>query len=244
MALSFFRSTPKNVLSQVKVDIHSHLINEVDDGSDSLETSLGLIEQFNSLGIKKIITTPHIMADYYNNSKETLFPKRDIIKDKIEELGFEMQFECAAEYYLDEGFISKVAKKEELLLIGDSYVLFETGFMNQPIQLHSTIFNMLSNGLKPILAHPERYIYLHESIDKAFELKEKGVLLQLNLNSLTGYYSKGVKKYAEKLIDAGLIDFIGSDCHNQKHFDQTQAALSTKYYEKVNQLPLLNDSVL
>ena len=226
------------------VDLHSHLIFDVDDGSKSIENSIELISGLSKLGYKKLITTPHIMGDFYRNSKENLFPKRDIIREELKKNNINIQFECAAEYYLDESLISKLKSNENLLTFGDNYVLFETSFMNKPNQLYEVIFDLLANGYKPILAHPERYLYLHETFEHYQELKEKGVLFQMNINSINGYYSKPVKKIAEKLISEKMINFLGSDCHNIKHVDNLEKTFSEKYFKKAMTLPLLNNSLL
>ena len=157
-------------LSFLRNDIHSHLIFDVDDGSKSIEDSIELIRSLYNFGYKKLITTPHIMSDFYKNSKDNLFPKRDLIREELVKQNIDIEFECAAEYYLDEFLVQKLKSNEELLCFGSKkYVLFETSFMNSPNQIFEVIFDLLSNGYQPILAHPERYIYLHDSFEKYLE---------------------------------------------------------------------------
>ena len=239
----FLKSKPKTVKSQTQTDLHSHLIYGVDDGVPTIEDALSLIRDFHNLGYRKIITTPHIMGDYYPNSKDTLYPRRDHIRELLRKENLDVDFHCAAEYYLDEHFLKLIKDQDQLLTFSDNYILIETGFMNKPLQLEACMFDLLAAGYRPVLAHPERYLYFHQNFEEYQKLREKGVLFQLNLNSLTGYYSKPVKKIAEKLIDAGLVDLAGSDCHNKKHFSQTKQAVATKYYRKLMALPLKNDSL-
>lgn len=238
------KTTP-STSSNLLVDIHSHLIYDVDDGATSLEDSLHLIQQLNDLGYQKLITTPHIMGDFYQNSKENLFPKRDIIRHELIKNNIEVEIECAAEYYLDETFIKKIKNNEELLSFGNKkYVLFETSFLNAPNQLFEVIFDLLSNGYQPILAHPERYLYLHHSFEKYIELKEKGVLFQTNINAISTYYSKPVQKIANKLIQQNLIEFLGTDCHHNKHIENYPISFREKSFQKAITQPLLNNSLL
>ncbi|MDX1903817.1 MAG: CpsB/CapC family capsule biosynthesis tyrosine phosphatase, partial [Thermonemataceae bacterium] len=153
--------------------------------------------------------------------------------------------EAAAEYYLDEAFLDNLQKKSEILCFGKpKYVLFETGFLSMPPFIDEAIFLMQAEGYTPILAHPERYIYLYDNINYLEKMREMGVLLQVNLLSLAGYYSKESKKMAEKLIDAQLLSFLSSDCHHQKHIDAIEHLYSHYNFSKIQKLKLLNNSLL
>lgn len=225
----------------VSTDIHSHLIAGIDDGSKSIEESVEMVKQFALNGYKKLITTPHIMSDYYKNSPDTIFPGLEVLRKKLKEEQVDIELEAAAEYYLDEYFVDLIQNDEDIMTFGDKYVLFETSFMNKPRNLEQVIFTLSTKGYKPVLAHPERYVYLSSDFSAYQELKDKGVLFQLNFISLSGYYSPIVKKTAEKLIDAGLVDFIGSDCHGQRHLDAIEKTKTSKYLKKLADLPLLNN---
>jgi len=238
-------STPNvEKVNPIVVDMHSHLIYDVDDGSQSLEESIELIENIQKFGYEKIITTPHIMNDFYKNSKDTLFPKRDIIKKKLIENNIDIPFEVAAEYYLDDGFLSKFNDKDNVLLLEDKFILVETSYINETVNLNTVVFEILSSGITPILAHPERYTYMYDDFEKYQEIYERGVKFQLNLNSLSGYYSKGAKDIATKLIKNNMVDFVGTDCHGQKHLDTLEKSISTKQFKKLLDLDLQNNSLL
>lgn len=226
------------------VDMHSHLIPAIDDGSKSLEESVSLIKSLKALGYKKIVTTPHIMGDFFKNSKETIMPGLKLLEEKLAEENIDMQIEAAAEYYLDEWFMEKLEKNEPLLTFGKNYVLFETSYMNESTQLHQAIFMMRSKGYFPVLAHPERYTYLYQGFEHFQTIYEMGVLFQINLNSLAGYYSKPARHFAEKLIDHKMVDFVGTDCHGERHVDVLRKVKITPYYNKLRGLPLLNNSLL
>lgn len=239
-----FGNKKLEVTDTIQVDMHNHLLFGVDDGAKVIEDSIELIQGMIALGRKKIIMTPHIMSDFYKNSPENLLPQLDLLRSKIKELGLDIQLELAAEYYLDEVFIKQIESGEKLLTFGKNYLLFETAFMNEPPQLKTVIFEMKSNGIKPVFAHPERYLYLHSHFSKYESLFERDICFQLNIMSLSGYYSPEIKKIAEKLIDAKMVHFISSDCHNLKHLEALKASIKTKYYKKALDLPLLNNSLL
>lgn len=239
----FLKAEKLPVGPPLQVDMHSHLIHGVDDGANELADSLEMIKFLHGLGYKKFITTPHIMMDYYRNSYNTLKPKHDEILAAIDKEGINVSFDFAAEHYLDEGF-SKSIKDNDVLTFGDNYVLFETNFMSRPRVLEQTIFDLQSKGYKPVFAHPERYVYLYDSFELYQELYEKGLFFQLNINSISGYYSSQAKRIAEKLIDNKMVHFAGSDCHHMKHANQLNKTQSLKHYNKMLHLNLLNDTLL
>jgi protein-tyrosine phosphatase len=221
--------------------MHSHLLAGLDDGVKSNEEALTIIEKLHGLGYRKLITTPHIMSDYYRNTPETIHGKLNELNEFLRKQGTDMTVEASAEYYLDEEVISKVSRQEKLLTMGDNYLLFETNFFTEPYQLNDFIFNLITQGYKPILAHPERYHYM--TLAKAEDLRSRGVYLQLNMTSLADAYGPAVYRMAVKLIEKGWVDFLGSDCHNLDHTEQLRAASQNKYFAKALHLPLLNNSL-
>lgn len=241
---NFFKKKKKRQeVGPLKVDIHSHLLPGLDDGVQTMEESLELLRHFEALGYQKVYTTPHIMSDFYRNTPEGIRQQLTEVRKAAKEEQLQIEIEAAAEYYLDEVFFDQLNHPAELLTFGNNYLLFETGFINQPAILLEAIFKMQSQGLKPVLAHPERYAYLQGNYRMAADLAERGALLQINLNSLTGYYSPMAKKTAEKLIDDGLVSFVGSDMHNSKHMEALHDAINTTYFDKLLAQDLLNNSL-
>lgn len=215
--------------SVFKVDMHSHLIPGIDDGSPDLETSIALIKEFKAMGYQKIITTPHVMSDYYKNTPETILGGLKLVREELQKQQIDIEISAAAEYNLDDG-LEAIIDQKKILTFGDNLVLFELPFMQEPRNFQEIVFKFQTSGYRPILAHPERYSYWHKDFEKFEELKSKGVLLQLNLLSLTGHYSPDVKKVAEKLVDANLIDFVGTDCHRIDHLELLKSFSNSKYF--------------
>ncbi len=216
--------------SSIMVDMHSHVLPGIDDGAKDPQESIVLIKKMMALGIKKIIATPHIMADYYRNTPETINESLIILKEELHKQKIDIAIEAAAEHYFDETFEERIDRRE-LMTMGDNYVLFEFSFISQPPNTISVVQKLKDLGYKPILAHPERYPYM--DIDQFKALHDWGVSLQINTISLTGYYGKESKKMAEDLIDAQLVDFISSDMHHLRHADAFKHALKMPYLEKV-----------
>jgi len=201
------------------VDIHSHLLPAVDDGSKSFEESLGLLKRMHSYGIKKIILTPHIMEGVWDNSALKLKNQYNELNDYLKKINFTaVTLHLAAEYMLDANF-NTLLKTKKLLTIKDNYLLVEMSYINVPINLYETIFAIQMAGYKPILAHPERYAFFHQNYQEYLKLKEVGCLFQLNLLSLSNYYGKDVTTIAKKLLKDNLIDFTGSDTHHDRHLN-------------------------
>ena len=225
------------------VDIHSHLLPGIDDGVESLADALEVIKGFSNLGYRKLITTPHIMHDFYRNSPANILPLLEEVRQAAEAENLAIELEAAAEYYLDEHFMDLIDGDEPLLSFGDKYVLFELSFVAKPLTLREAIFKMQTKGYKPILAHVERYLYYHKNLDDLIDLKHTGVHYQLNLLSLSGYYSKGVKQMAQKLVEHGLIDFIGSDCHNANQLASLSVVLQSADMNILTRANLLNNTI-
>ena len=225
------------------VDIHSHLLPGLDDGVQSFEESEAVIRNFQRLGYKKLITTPHVMSDFFRNTDEDIARKLNEVNLMLEQKHIDVTLEAAAEYYLDEALIKKIESDSPLLTFGKKYLLFETNFMTEPFNLKEFIFLANTKGYKPVLAHPERYLYLQSNFKKAEDLVDRGVLFQINISSLSGYYSKGAQTTAQKLIDQKYIHFLGSDCHNLQHVKLLEETRRHKYFQKAISLSLLNNSL-
>ena len=235
-----FKRENKPVLNY-RVDLHSHLIPGIDDGSKSMDESIELILALKVLGFTKLITTPHIMKHRFPNTSEVILSGLNHVREELKNREIEISLEAASEYYLDEHLIELINKRD-ILTFGDNYLLFEMSYNLKPLSLESTVYEMKIAGYKPVLAHPERYFFMHEDFSIYEKLKEQGVLFQVNLNSFGGYYSKPVQKVAHRLMEKGWIDFIGSDTHKSSHVDHFTKNVNSKILKKIfEKNTILND---
>lgn len=216
---------------KLDVDIHSHLIPGIDDGSKSMEDSITMITRLKDLGYKKLITTPHTMRHRYPNSANTILDGLFAVREELAKRKIDILIEVASEYYLDEHFMTLLNDRDILTFNGNG-LLFEMSYVMAPTDLRGMVLKMYESGYQPVLAHPERYIFMHKDFSKYEALKEMGVLFQLNINSLAGYYSKEVKKVAEELSNRGMVDFVGSDTHKMGQLERLENMLTS---------PLLHD---
>lgn len=230
-------------LSFLKNDIHSHLIPGIDDGAKTIDDSLILAQGFVDLGYSRVVTTPHIMSDYYKNTPRIINDGLDYLHKNLVDNGINLKVEAAAEYYVDYEFVAKIGK-EELLTFGDNYILIEFSFVEPPKAFKEAIFELQANGYKPVLAHPERYIYWHKDLSVYEELKTRDVLFQMNILSLIGIYSSSVAHVAEQLIKNKMIDWLGCDLHNSYQLEQLKnLKLKSGIIENINNLSLKNSGL-
>lgn len=234
----------KEIFDFLRVDLHSHLLAGIDDGVQIESQALEVVEVLQRYGFQKIVTTPHVLWDFYKNTPEIIKAKLAKLRFLLRENRLDITVEAAAEYYLDEHFLRMLQNKEDLLSFGEKkYLLFETGFFNLPAFWEEAVFLMKADGYQPVLAHPERYIYLQNNISILEEFLNLGVLLQINMLSLVGYYSIEAQRMAKKMIQANLPHFLATDCHNIKQAKALQTLVQQPFFKKVQSYPWLNCTV-
>lgn len=223
-------SRPDVDFSVIGVDMHSHLIPGIDDGSQCLEESVALIEQLQGFGYRKVITTPHIMYPGFENGPDTILPGLEQLRAELKAKNIAVEVDAAAEYYYNEHFWDLIEKKELMTFSGNK-VLFELPTMNAPVDLREKVFAMTSNGYVPVLAHVERYPYLYENgLDEFDYLRNMGVLLQVNIGTFAGVYKDQLKFIAYKLAEKEMVDLIGTDLHSERHLSYLEMALKDRKF--------------
>ncbi|MBD5234133.1 MAG: hypothetical protein HDS65_08160 [Bacteroidales bacterium] len=208
-------------------DIHCHVVPGVDDGSPDAATSADLIEAMQRFGISTIYASPHVTQNTFENSRETIAPAVAELREELAKRGNGIKFGHSAEYRIDELFMQRL-ENNELMLLPNDYILIENSFLQEPWNLDQLIFDLQVRGLRPILAHPERYAYYFGKKERLVELHNAGLLFQINLLSLAGAYGKAERMAAKYLIDKGLVDFMGTDIHKESHIKAIEAYLPTK----------------
>jgi len=220
---SFFRK--RNVLVNVPgslpfaLDIHSHILPGIDDGSPDIATSLQLIQGLYDLGIRRSVATPHIIGDLYRNTPQTISDALEKTRGACSKAGINIELSAAAEYMLDDYFMELLQKKEPLLTLHKNIILTEISYSSTPENLAEITAGIIEKGYLPIMAHPERYHYYQQNFDKYYQLAEMGFVLQVNVLSLTGYYGKRAQKAAKFILEKDLAKLVGTDLHHQQHLD-------------------------
>ena len=228
----------------IHTDIHSHLLPGIDDGSPSIDVSLGLIRGMMELGYKKLITTPHIIWDMYQNTPDIINGRLDELRNAVKAEGLDITINAAAEYFLDEHIEKLLANKQPLLTLDGKMVLVEFSLAYPSHGIKEILFEMQMQGYTPVIAHPERYVYLQTTRDFYDELKDIGCLFQLNLLALTNYYGKAVHELALYLVKKGYYDLVGSDLHNARHLDALAHMPTSPTFQKLVDSGLIRNAQL
>jgi protein-tyrosine phosphatase len=241
---SFFRNKPSTPnaplsLASIESDWHCHVLPGIDDGSQNEQESLEMLQEYVRLGIKKIVATPHVRADYFKNTKETIIEAQNKVQNLITKHQLPLVLEASAEYFADENFLQLI-EQNQLLPIDNQYILFEFSMQSPTLWGTKLIEKIQRAGYTPLLAHPERYRYWHSKPKEWQNLKNRGVCFQLNLLSIAGHYGTAERRAAEQLLDADYIDAVGSDAHGVRHLQKLNDLGRNPHFDKLQQLPLLN----
>ncbi|SDF30832.1 tyrosine-protein phosphatase [Cellulophaga baltica] len=223
------------------VDIHNHILPGIDDGAKTVEDSMNLIHEFKQLGVHKFVATPHIMDNYYPNNSKTISQALALLKNELMKKGMtQISIDAAAEHMIDANF-DHLLERSEVMPIRNEYLLVEMSYLQASINFEDATQKITTSQYFPILAHPERYNYLHKT-KKYAQYKQMGILFQLNMLSLGGYYGDSVKKCAYQLLENNQIDFIASDVHRLQHIGELKKIqLNQKTIDYL--LPILDRTV-
>lgn len=228
------------------IDIHSHIIPNVDDGSPSLETSIFLIEEQIKQGVTDIICTPHYRRGMFEPTKEEIIKNFNILKEEIQNRELNISIYLGQEIYLRRyNSLEKILSEDKIFSMNNQkYLLLEFSYTNE-LDLSEIVFSTKLKGYVPIIAHIERYEYV--GLDEAIEIVEAGGLIQVNSASVIGKHGGRIKKRVKKLLKNGLVSFIASDIHsNRENYMQKAYDYICKKYsvELANELFFTNASKL
>ncbi|HQU96363.1 MAG TPA: hypothetical protein PLO39_09460 [Saprospiraceae bacterium] len=222
-----FKKNKHYDLSWLRVDMHSHILPGIDDGSPDTESSIRYIRGLQELGFDRLFMTPHIFHGVHPNDTHSIRAAYDrLIQAVPDDICRDIGIETAAEHMVTLEFDGKAEIADNCLLPGKR-ILIEMSYLAASPNIDTAIFDLQMKGYQPILAHPERYPYYFHQDGHFEQLRTQGCLLQCNLLSFAGYYGKSVKKAAEALASQGLIDYLGTDLHHDRHLHVLQ-----DYYRK------------
>ncbi|MDY3032354.1 MAG: CpsB/CapC family capsule biosynthesis tyrosine phosphatase [Odoribacter sp.] len=226
------RSLRESGIFQGFTEWHCHLLPGVDDGIKTLDESLKTLRLYEEAGIRTVWLTPHIMEDIPNTPaqlRERFGELQQAYKGSIE-------LHLAAEHMLDALFEERL-EADDLLPIGEegNHLLVETSYFNPPMDLKGMLKRIQAKGYHPLLAHPERYVYMDER--DYHELKDLDIKFQLNIPALVGMYGERVQKKAQQLLKAGMYTCMGNDTHTYRFFASLlDAKLPEKELEKLSEM--------
>ena len=196
------------------IDIHTHIIPNVDDGSPNLETSINMIKHEIEIGVDTIICTPHHIYHRYEKTVEEIKKQFELLKSEVEKLNLPVKLYLGQEIcYTHREDIIKMLKEGKLLTLNNTNrILLEFSFTREPEDILDVIYNFSVNGYEVIVAHVERYEWM--TLEKVKDLRKEGALIQINSNSYLGLTTWKEKRFTKKLLKLGLVDYVASDTHS------------------------------
>lgn len=197
------------------IDVHSHIIPNIDDGARSIEESYIMIKEASRAGFTDVISTSHYMEGYYEENSQKRQEWLNATNEQLKKDAIPINLHCGSEIYITENLTNLIKEGKASTLANSNYVLFEIPMNNKVRYLDDIIFKIKSLNMIPIIAHPERYSYVQEDPNMLIPLIEQGVLFQGNYASVIGSYGTQAKKTIKKLLKANMIHFLGTDCHRK-----------------------------
>ena len=232
----------------LKTDIHNHILPGVDDGANSMDSSVRILSRLQEVGVNKFVLTPHVSGGLYPNTPEMLRSAFDTFKASLPEDFSDLEFHLASEHMLDE-FFDDI--KNPLTFPDGKTILIEMSYYSRSYNLLDDVFRLVQDGYKPVLAHPERYEFYYSSGSKVSSLPEleklitMGCRLQLNVQSLTGCYGKRSLDNLRYLLDHDMYSFVATDIHRSSQLDKfIEFDIDANQMDKVRALARNNGTLL
>ena len=199
-------------------DIHNHLLFGIDDGSKTIEESISILRDMEKCGYKNIILTPHFIPDSkYNNPRSDNLQRMAMLQKELDNNNINIKLYLGNEIFIDTEIIENINRGLISPLNNTHYLLIELP-MTGIYEDYKDIFrDLIDNGYKVILAHPERYVSFQNDFNKVYELEKMGVYFQSNLDSIIGGYGENAEKTIKRLLKEKKIAFLATDIHHKKH---------------------------
>ena len=238
------RSTPRPIFAALGTDMHCHLIPAVDDGSKCTEESIECLRTLQDVGYKKVFITPHFQHPRFPNQEDDIVKRYEQLLRDAEAAGITIEIAgIAGEYRIDGGFKARL-ENPRFLQVADKYLLTELSLHQQMMGADELIFEMQMNGSEIILAHPERYPYLNIDGTRMEQLLNQGVLMQVNVLSLGGFYGDEARRRAFAMIERGWVSFLGTDTHNSLYCQALREVSASRKVEKLlEKYKFMNDTL-
>lgn len=198
------------------IDIHSHILPQIDDGAENFDMSMKMLQTANADGIKTIIATPHYKPGRHNASPEKIYFLIEKLCQEAKKAEIEVKLYPGNEFYYHDGIFQELDEERVCAMAGSSYVLIEFGPMERFEYIRNGLYEALTHGWRPILAHAERYSAILGKSENVEELIRLGSCIQINAGSILGKTGMGVRQFTKKLLKEHLVHFVATDAHDAK----------------------------
>ncbi|MBR61379.1 MAG: tyrosine protein phosphatase [Dehalococcoidia bacterium] len=194
-------------------DIHAHILPQIDDGPRSRNESLAMIIEASRTGVKTLIATPHMKDVNEKTSVKHVESLLQLLKQDVKDLNLNITLKIGMENHLASDSPDMFATGKSLTINSTKFALIELPFFGYPNYVDDTLYQLIKNGIVPVLAHPERIELIQNNPAKLEAFLDKGMIAQITSGSLIGQFGQEVKSFTEMLVATGLVHVIGSDCH-------------------------------
>ncbi|MFR7634130.1 MAG: tyrosine-protein phosphatase [Lachnospirales bacterium] len=197
------------------IDIHSHIIPNVDDGARSVEETFNILKEAQEAGFTDVILTSHFLLNYYETNAQELIFWKEKLQEVLKKQGTKINLHSGMEIYITNQMEELLENKKILTLANSRYMLIELPLATNVKYFDYVVYYLEAKGIKPIIAHPERYKCVQKNPDIVEEYIEKGCLIQCNYGSIVNLYGREAEKTIKTLLKKNQVHFLGSDVHRE-----------------------------
>ncbi len=197
------------------IDIHSHIIPNVDDGARSVEETFNILKEAQEAGFTDVILTSHFLLNYYETNAQELIFWKEKLQEVLKKQGTKINLHSGMEIYITNQMEELLEDKKILTLANSGYMLIELPLATNVKYFDYVVYYLEAKGIKPIIAHPERYKCVQKDPDIVEEYIEKGCLIQCNYGSIVNLYGREAEKTIKTLLKKNQVHFLGSDVHRE-----------------------------
>lgn len=196
------------------IDLHSHILPGIDDGSRSMEMSLAMARIAVDDGIRIMACTPHIYPGLYMNDSAGIKAARDALQTQLDDHGIALQLTTGADVHLVPGLLEGLRAGTVPCLHGTRYILLEPSHHVAPPRFAESVFQLVGAGYTPVITHPERLSWIEDHFDTFAALTQQGAWMQVTAGALTGLFGPRIKYWAERFVGEGLTHILATDAHS------------------------------
>ena len=197
------------------IDIHSHIIPNVDDGARSVEETFNILKEAQEAGFTDVILTSHFLLNYYETNAQELIFWKEKLQEVLKKQGTKINLHSGMEIYITNQMEELLENKKILTLANSRYMLIELPLATNVKYFDYVVYYLEAKGIKPIIAHPERYKCVQKDPDIVEEYIEKGCLIQCNYGSIVNLYGREAEKTIKTILKKNQVHFLGSDVHRE-----------------------------
>lgn len=227
------------------IDIHSHIIPNVDDGARSVEETFNILKEAQEAGFTDVILTSHFLLNYYETNAQELIFWKEKLQEVLKKQGTKINLHSGMEIYITNQMEELLENKKILTLANSRYMLIELPLATNVKYFDYVVYYLEAKGIKPIIAHPERYKCVQKDPDIVEEYIEKGCLIQCNYGSIVNLYGREAEKTIKTLLKKNQVHFLGSDVHRENRtyliiLDAIKKIRKIIGENKINELTTIN----